>query len=209
MNEKILQYLKQSQSTFRDFINHEIIRDDPFSLTDEEVWQGIKDRSYIRPYNNCDLINRMNRYCTSVTVVGHRRIPTNYGLADYGVFKYTYNEKASFEILYSTFRYNHVFCDEGMICNSWEKTGKKFYLSIDFIKGGKRERHRIEEPQKIFEVPANIGGSLFLEYSIEGSNTFKSLKMLPSFVNMDATDSFFLEEVEISFKNEGRFTLFG
>lgn len=198
MQDKISTYLEQTKSIFHDFLDHEIIRLNPLTITDEEVWQGIKDRSNVRSPHICDFINRMNQYCTCVTIVGHRKIPTIYNTADYGVFKYSFNESSTFEILYSSFRYPHIFSDRGMIRDSFAGDyGNEFYITFDLINDGKRTNHIIS-PESLFENTSNIGFSVFLEYEIESVNKFNSIKMLPSFVNIDETDSFFLKEVRLS-----------
>lgn len=191
-------YIRQVKQTFRDFMNHELICSKPFSLTDEELWRGIKERSNNRPHHVCDFINRMNRYCTLVTVSGHISKSTPHTkYSDFGVFKYTYNESSYFEILYHTLYYQHTFHDEGMIKISFSGNGNPIYTTYDIINDGRRLNCTIQ-PESIFEEPSNIGCCLFLEYSIQGINDYGSLKYLPSFVMMDDTDSFFLKEVRNS-----------
>lgn len=194
----INQCLKKVEQTFRDFMNHELISSNPFSITDEEVWNGLKERSNNRSHHDCDFINRMNRYCTLVSFEGHITKPTMHTKSsDYAVFKYTYNECSSFEILYYTLSSQHTFCDEGMIKNSFSGNGNPIYTTFDIIDEGKRLNRTIQ-PESIFDNPSNIGASIFMEYSINGINGFNSLKYLPSFVLMDNTDSFFLKEVRNS-----------
>jgi hypothetical protein len=74
-------YVENLRSTFNDFLSHELIAKNPYSLSDREVLDGIKARSNNRYEHRCELINRINRYCTLVKIKGHRYV--NYG-PDYG-----------------------------------------------------------------------------------------------------------------------------
>lgn len=197
MESAISTYLQETKKSFQDFMNHELISKDPFSLSEEEVMIGIRERSKTRAQHRCEIINRMNSYCTLVTISGHRLITTDYKTAKYGVFYYAYNNSVSFEMLYSTFIYPHVFSDEGMVRKSFGGSGKEFYVMFDILNGDKRQSE-IVTPESIFNNPSKFGLNIFLEYSLKGINKFGSIKHLPSFVNIDEMTPSFIYEVRKS-----------
>ena len=195
-------YVDNLKKTFDDFLTHDLIALEPFSLTEQEIWDGIKKRANLHPYHQCDLINRMNGFCTLLTLVGHRSVPTNYNTADYGVFKYTYNDSedknlSEIEILYSCFCYPLEFCDIGFLSNSFGGNGKVLYLTVDIIYNGLRQSKTIV-PDSLFGNPVNKGSHCFLEYNLLAQNKFNSNKQLPFIVNIDESDSSFIEQVRIS-----------
>lgn len=190
-------YNDNLRSTFHDFLNHELIAKDPYTLSEEEIWDGIKGRSNNRPKHRCDLINRMNRYCTLVTINGHVQREWNGRCPQYGIFNYTFNKSTILEVAYSTFKYAHNFSDQGMVCSSFGDS-QSFRLTVDIIIDGKRQSCWINEPDGIFENSVNVGSNIFLEYSIEGKNSFNSIKSVPYFVNIDDSDAGFIDEVRKS-----------
>ena len=183
--------------TFSDFLNHELISINPYSLSDDEIMAGIRSRSNNKPEHRCEMLNRMNRYCTLVTIVGHRNQYALYTNADYGVFKYAYNENVEFELLYSVFKYPHSFCDFGLVRDSFGGNDKIIYSTFDIINGDFRSIGYLT-PNTLFEDASNYGAHIFLEYSLEGMSKFNSIKELPSFVNIDENDVLFIKEIKKS-----------
>lgn len=184
--------------TLEDFLNHELILDNPYALSDDELWAGIEGRSNKRATHRCELINRMNGYCTLVKVVGHRSIPTNYKTVDCGVLQYVFNKDSEIELLYSSFKYPHSFHDEGMVSSSFSGNSTSVRITIDMISDGKRETGVTIQPSSLFENQNNIGTDIFLEYTIQGVNQYNSIKSLPSLVNIEGKEPYFLNEVRNS-----------
>ncbi len=165
------QFIEQTRRNFLYFFSHELIAKDPMTLSEEEIWTGIKARSGCRPVHSCGLIARMNRYCTVLVVKGHRSFPNPYngGKICNGIFSYKYGDGDLLETPYSCFKYLHVFNDFGFVHSSFGESRPTISNIITLVENGQRKRGSIM-PEDLFE--RNIGTELFLEYSIDGKSYY-------------------------------------
>lgn len=189
-------YEKDTLEAFSLFLSHDLIAKDPFSLSEDEIWEGIKSRPN-REWSFCEFVNRMNGYCTFVRNDGVVKKDAGYKIADYVILRYLYNQEKSLEFLSSTFRFEHQVCDFGNCYVVSDKPLMEVSRGIKYIitSGGSiKSLGGCTLLDKLIN-PKNIGCDLFLAYSVFGYNIFGSIKELPKFIQISKDNPFFIRRM--------------
>ncbi len=188
-------YERITREHFLEFLSHELISSDPYSLSEDEIWEGIKSRPN-RAWSLCEFVNRMNGYCTFVRNEGVVQRDACYKVADYVILRYLYNPQKNLELLTSTFRFDHQVCDMGN-CRDSFGSDANVLRRIKYITQSRLSVQHFSSSKLLEKLitPKNYGCDLFLAYSVYGLNKFSSIKELPVFNQISKDDPYFIQSM--------------